>query len=126
MTEIQQRYIDDDLHDQITTRYDVPDESETEKWSMNTGKSSCTKNLEEKLKQQRVDDPEKYASNYMQCPRCEKSFKNKRDTKKHVKRCRRDDAKYVKIKFGGSYPCQMCTRTNDTLEKFKRHVFYKH
>ena len=72
LTEIQLRYIDDDLHDQITTRYDVPDESETEKWSINTGKSSCTKILEEKLKEQRVDDPEKYAAAYNQCPRCEK------------------------------------------------------
>ena len=70
MTEIQQRYIDDDLHDQITTRYDVPDESETEKWSINTGKSSCTKILEEKLKKQRQDTPEAYAVLYNECPKC--------------------------------------------------------
>ena len=70
--------------------------------------------------------PGVYAVLYNECPKCEKSFRTKRDTKKHVKDCRKDGAKYVKIKVGGTYPCQICNQTNDTLKAFKAHIFYKH
>ena len=110
----------------MTYKYEVPEEPEIEVWSVNTAKSSCTKIREEKLMEQRQNHPEAYAVLYNECPKCQKSFRTKRDTKRHAKACRRDGANRVQIKFGGTYPCQICHQTNDTLKVFKLHIFYKH
>ena len=67
-----------------------------------------------------------YALSYKQCPKCEKRFKTARDTKKHMKACRREGATRVEIKVGGVYPCQICEKNLDTMLTFKRHVFYHH
>ena len=48
--------------------------------------------------EQRQQDPEGYAAAYNQCPRCEKRFRTKWKTNKHMGYCRRENAKYVKIK----------------------------
>jgi translation initiation factor 2 beta subunit (eIF-2beta)/eIF-5 len=80
----------------------------------------------ESLRQQRENDPAKYAATYKQCPRCEKAFKTKRDAKSHLRDCRREGAARVVIKVGALYPCQICPKVNDSLKTFKGHVFYKH
>ena len=70
--------------------------------------------------------PGAYAVLYNQCPRCEKRFRTKRDTKQHVRKCRQEGANRTIMKVGDIYPCQMCSAENTTLNRFKEHVFYKH
>ena len=67
-----------------------------------------------------------YAEAYQQCPRCEKRFRTKWETMRHMRKCRREGAKYVKIKVGGVYPCQICAKELQTITQFKQHVFYRH
>ena len=81
------------MHYQITSKCDVRNEPEYDRWSINSEVSEHTKAREETLREQRHNDPEGYANAYKQCPRCEKSFKNKRDTKQHMRYCRREGAK---------------------------------
>ena len=67
-----------------------------------------------------------YAESYKQCPRCDQRFKTFRETKKHMRDCRREGAKFIKIKQGDVYPCQICDKNFKTQLTFKRHVFYHH
>ena len=114
------------MHYQITSKCDVRNEPEYDRWSINSEVSEHTKAREQTLREQRHNDPEGYAVAYKQCPRCDKSFKTKRDTKQHLRRCRREGSVCVRIKVNGVYPCQVCSKVNNTLDQFKQHIFYKH
>ena len=57
-----------------------PEQSDDGKWSVNSGVSELTREREEKLMEQRQQDPEGYAAAYKQCPRCEKRYKTKKET----------------------------------------------
>ena len=61
-----------------------PEQSDDGKWSVNSGVSELTREREEKLVEQRQQDPEAYAAAYKQCPRCEKRFKKTWETKRHM------------------------------------------
>ena len=43
-----------------------------------------------------------------------------------MKHCRLEGAIRTVIQVDGVYPCQICSKTNETLDAFKKHIFYKH
>ena len=80
----------------------------------------------DKVKSEHHQRKRLYGVGTLACESCHKPFETQWALNQHMKKCRHEDSKHVKLKLADKYPYSICHKVCDTITEFKRHNFLQH